>query len=538
MFFSLFTLWFIRETKAILFWLYLWQLKEYHIGRFLDHFQTEKGRQLLLNKLVFLKIFLLLLSLALSYDNWPIQVDYLIDLLLLSLIFILFGLYFLESFKVFKDFLEKTIKKPVWTKKSLFLTSISLIPVIALFLVLLFGNIDTFSAMLAFDILTPAIVSVIVLFFQPFAVLGRNQIIKKASEKRAQFQNLLVIGITGSYGKTSTKEFLATILSERFKVLKTAEHQNSEVGISQCILNDLKPEHEIFICEMGAYNRGGIKLLCDIAKPKIGILTGINEQHMAIFGSQKNIVKGKYELIESLPEDGLAIFNGDNEYCFELYKRTLIKKRVYGLQSSISGLPLDILAYNVRAEKDFITFRVALRDEIADFKVNLMGSQNISNVLAAVICARELGMTLEEISKACQKIESWQSGFQLKKGINGLNIIDATYSANPDGVISHLEYLKIWSEKKVIVMPCLIELGRASKEVHKRIGQKIGEVCDLAIITTKDRFEEIQEGAGDKALFIENPKEIFEKLKSFCNPSDLILLESRVPSQLVSLLVE
>jgi len=538
MFFSLFTLWFIRETKAILFWLYLWQLKEYHIGRFLDHFQTEKGRQLLLNKLVFLKIFLLLLSLALSYDNWPIQVDYLIDLLLLSLIFILFGLYFLESFKVFKDFLEKTIKKPVWTKKSLFLTSISLIPVIALFLVLLFGNIDTFSAMLAFDILTPAIVSVIVLFFQPFAVLGRNQIIKKASEKRAQFQNLLVIGITGSYGKTSTKEFLATILSERFKVLKTAEHQNSEVGISQCILNDLKPEHEIFICEMGAYNRGGIKLLCDIAKPKIGILTGINEQHMAIFGSQKNIVKGKYELIESLPEDGLAIFNGDNEYCFELYKRTLIKKRVYGLQSSISGLPLDILAYNVRAEKDFITFRVALRDEIADFKVNLMGSQNISNVLAAVICARELGMTLEEISKACQKIESWQSGFQLKKGINGLNIIDATYSANPDGVISHLEYLKIWSEKKVIVMPCLIELGRASKEVHKRIGQKIGEVCDLSIITTKDRFEEIQEGVGDKALFIENPKEIFEKLKSFCNPSDLILLESRVPSQLVSLLVE
>jgi len=538
MFFSLFTLWFIRETKAILFWLYLWQLKEYHIGRFLDHFQTEKGRQLLLNKLVFLKIFLLLLSLALSYDNWPIQVDYLIDLLLLSLIFILFGLYFLESFKVFKDFLEKTIKKPVWTKKSLFLTSISLIPVIALFLVLLFGNIDTFSAMLAFDILTPAIVSVIVLFFQPFAVLGRNQIIKKASEKRAQFQNLLVIGITGSYGKTSTKEFLATILSERFKVLKTAEHQNSEVGISQCILNDLKPEHEIFICEMGAYNRGGIKLLCDIAKPKIGILTGINEQHMAIFGSQKNIVKGKYELIESLPEDGLAIFNGDNEYCFELYKRTLIKKRVYGLQSSISGLPLDILAYNVRAEKDFITFRVALRDELADFKVNLMGFQNISNVLAVVICARELGMTLEEISKACVDIKPQQSGMQLKKGIDGLNIIDATYSANPDGVLSHLEYLKIWPQKKVIVMPCLIELGKASKKVHKRIGQKIGEVCALAIITTKDRFEEIQEGVGSKALFIENPKEIFEKLKSFCNPGDLILLENRVPSQLVSLLVE
>ncbi len=530
-------LWFIRETKAILFWLYLWQLKEYHIGRFLDHFQTEKGRQLLFNKLVFLKIFLLLLFLVLSCDNWPMQVDYLIDLLLISSIFILFGLYFLESFKAFKDFLEKTIKKPVWTKKSLFLTSTSLIPVIALFLVLLFGNIDTFSAMLAFDILTPVIVSAIVLFLQPLAVLGRNQIIKKASEKRAQFQNLLVIGITGSYGKTSTKEFLATILSERFKVLKTAEHQNSEMGVSLCILNDLKPEHEIFICEMGAYNRGGIKLLCDIIKPKIGILTGINEQHMATFGSQENIVKGKYELIKSLPEDGLSIFNGDNEYCFELYKKTLIKKRVYGLQSSISGLPLDILAYNIRAEKDFITFRVVLGDEIADFKVNLMGSQNVSNVLAAAVCARELGMTLEEISKACQKIESWQSGFQLKKGINGLNIIDATYSANPDGVLSHLEYLKILPGKKVIVMPCLIELGRASKEVHKRIGRKIGEVCGLSIITTKDRFEEIQEGVGSKALFLESPKEIFEKIKSFCLEGDVVLLESRIPAELIKQLI-
>jgi len=456
-------------------------------------------------------------------------------------------LYCLETIKALKDFFQKNFKKPILTQKAAILISAALIFQFLFLLVLIQTAQQIFlfiSGLLIFDILTPVIVSAIVLFLQPLAILGRNQIIKKASEKRAQFQNLLVIGIAGSYGKTSTKEFLATILSERFKVLKTAEHQNSEVGVSLCILNDLKPEHEIFICEMGAYNRGGIKLLCDIAKPKIGILTGINEQHMATFGSQENIVKGKYELIKSLPEDGLSIFNGDNEYCFELYKKTLIKKRVYGLQSSISGLPLDILAYNIRAEKDFITFRVALWDEIADFKVNLMGSQNVSNVLAAAVCARELGMTLEEISKACQKIESWQSGFQLKKGINGLNIIDATYSANPDGVISHLEYLKIWSEKKVIVIPCLIELGRASKEVHKRIGQKIGEVCDLVIITTKERFGEIKEGAVEKGipkeniLFIENPKEIFEKIKSFCNPGDLVLLESRVPSQLISLLVE
>ena len=147
--------------------------------------------------------------------------------------------------------------------------------------------------------MTIILIPLLILSFQIPSALWRKNLINKAKQKRLKFKNLLVIGITGSYGKTSTKEFLATILSEKYKVLKTKEHQNSEVGVSQCILNDLKPEHEIFVCEMAAYNRGGIKLLCDIVKPKIGILTGINEQHMATFGSQENIIKTKYELIES-----------------------------------------------------------------------------------------------------------------------------------------------------------------------------------------------------------------------------------------------
>lgn len=566
MFFLLSTLWFIRETKAILFWLYLWQLKEYHIGRFLDHFRTEKGEKLLINKLIFFKI-LLFLAFLLTLFAWSkvlfrVSAQYhpLLPYVFqeagglifgLSLIF-LFVLYLLETGKFLTDYFQKKLIKPVLTKKTAFLISVALVLEI-LFLFILFQYIEEIIwyalGILVFDILTPLIVSVTVLIFQPLAVLGRNQIIRMAKEKRAQFKELLVIGITGSYGKTSTKEFLATILSEKFKVLKTTEHQNSEVGISQCILNDLKPEHEIFIVEMGAYNRGGIKLLCDIAKPKIGVITGINEQHLSTFGSQENIISGKYELIESLPEDSLAIFNGDNEYCFELYKKTLIKKRVYSLQSSISGLPSDIWAYNIRAEKDFITFKMTAGDEMVDFRVSLLGSHNISNILAAVCCARELGMTLEEISRACQKIESWQSGIQLKRGrhpptvLHGINIFDATYSANPDGVISHLEYLKIWPGKKVIIMPCLIELGSSSKEVHRRIGEKIGEVCNLAIITTKERFEEIKEGAigrgmnSENILFIENPKKIFEKIKVFCKEGDVVLLESRLPNQLIQQLL-
>jgi len=542
MLFLLSILWLIRETKAILFYLYLWQLKEYHIGRFLDHFRTEKGKRLIFNSLNLLKI--LLIS---GFFIFPFYFP-----------FILVALYTLEVAKALTDFFQKRLKKPVLTKKTVFLILAALLLEILFIFANWFRLTPSFALwLLIFDIFTLAIASGITLIFQPLVVLGRNQIIKKAKKKRDDFKNLLVIGITGSYGKTSTKEFLATILSEKFKVLKTAKHQNSEVGVSLCILNDLKPEHEIFIVEMGAYNRGGIKLLCDIIKPKIGVITGINEQHMATFGSLENIIKAKYELIESLPrsesessllrglpENGLAIFNGDNDYCYELYKKTKKPKKVYSLQSTISNLPVDLYTSSIAVNREFLSFKVIDKNgESAIFKANLLGEQNISNILASAVCAKELGMTLEEITKACQKIESWQGGVELKKGINGLNIIDATYSANPDGVISHIDYLKIWPGKKVIIMPCLIELGKVSKRIHKEIGKKIGEVCDLSIITTREHFQEIGEGAtekglkGENILFTENPKEIFEKIKNSFQAGDVALLESRVPSQLINLLI-
>lgn len=353
---------------------------------------------------------------------------------------------------------------------------------------------------------TPFLIILVPLLFQIPTVIWRKGFFKKAKLKRARFKNLLVIGITGSYGKTSTKDFLYAILAEKFgkdKVLKSKEHQNSEVGIARCILNELRPEHEIFIVEMGAYNVGGIKMLCDMIHPKIGILTGINEQHMATFGSQENIIKGKYELIESLPADGIAFFNARNKYCVELYNKTGIRKYLYSQDAKIFG------------------------------EENLLGARAV---------AKELGVMVEN--------GSLPKFLSVKQGINRLNIIDSTYSANPTGVIAHLDYLKTLpaqrdeslfdlryrSVKKVLVMPCLIELGRASKEVHQRIGAKIAQVCDLAIITTKDRFKEIKEMAGDKVVFIDDPKEIFNRLKSATQSGDVVLLEGRVPNQLISLL--
>ncbi len=539
MFFLASFLWFVRETKAILFWVYLWQLKEYRFPRFLDHFRTEKGKNIFFNKIFGLKV-IFIIAFFIYQPLLP---------------YFLLVLYLLESAKAFKDFFQKKLKKPVITQKTFLLISVALVLAI-LFLFVLFQFINEiiwFSFwLLVFDILTPIIISLVIFFFQPLAILAKNRIIKKAKAKRAKFKDLLVIGITGSYGKTSVKEFLAEILSENFRVLKTKEHQNTEIGVSRCILNDLKEEHQIFICEMGAYKRGEIKLLCDITKPLIGILTGINEQHLATFGSMGNIIKTKYELIESLPKSGIAIFNGDNEHCFRSYQHTKKSKRFYSLQSTISHLKPDIWVSSSAINRDFLSFEAFDRKgETAVFKVNLLGIQNLLNVLGAICCVSELGISLGEIAKGCRRIKPEQGAMKLIQG--KVNIIDSTYSANPDGVISHLEYLKIWPSKKIIVMPSLIELGSASKEIHQEIGRKIGEVCDLAIITTKEHFKEIKDleylsKRRTKVLFIEDPVEIFKKIKSFCltpkilarngNFKDVILLEGRVPHQLISLLTE
>ena len=514
-FYLLIFLWFIRTTKLLLFWLYLWQLKEYHFGRFLDHFRTEKGKRLLLNKLLFLKIALALILFHYIFFSTSAVISSFV-------VFFIIFLYFFESIITVKNFFQKKLKVPILTQKTIILISVGVFVQI-LFLFILIQEINIYYliwialGLLVFDILMPDIVLIIVFIFQPITVLLRNRILKKAKVKRERFKNLIVIGITGSYGKTSTKEFLATILETKFKVLKTKENNNSEIGISRCILKELKPEHQIFICEMAAYNKGGIKLLCNIAKPKIGIITGVNEQHLALFGSMENLLsaEGGGELINSLPLDGIAFFNAKNKYCQKMYEKLVEDRGQQGL------LKTEVNKVN----------KVNKYGEDASF----MGQENI---LGAMAIAKELGMSEQEINRAVEKIKNKFPGIEIKKASNGLTIINATYSANPTGVIAHLDYLKKWTGKKIIIMPCLIELGSASKNIHYQIGEKMGEICDLAIITTKERFEDVKNGTKNKKidqkniLFLEDIQLINQKLKEVLNKKDInnsvVLLESRI----------
>ena len=525
--------WLIIVFKKLCFWVWLWQLKEYRIKRFIDYFRTEKGKKLIINKLFLIK--LLIFSGAMFF--LPI------------LAFLIPLIFLIETLFVVRRFWQKTLIVPVLTLKTgiiLFIGALLVLFYLIGMLVILFWQNVLFLPglyfayfylyLLVFDLLTPIIFSGLVLVFQPLTLILRNRMIKKAKQKRAKFKDLIVVGITGSYGKTSTKEFLFSILSEKFKVLKTKEHQNTDPALAQHILNKLNPEHQIFIAEIAAYSRGEVKSACDIVKPKIGILCGVNEQHLALFGSMENLMsaEGGIELIESLPKDGGVII---------LNKRKDL--RVNHLKSRIFCSvkeKLDFWAEDIKVEKDYLFFKICSKKEgPVLFKVNLVGAQNVENVLLAAACAKELGMNLDEIAKACEKIKPLEKTMQIKKGINGLVIVDDSYSANPDGVIAALDYLKILpsTNKKIIIMPCLIELGPAAQKVHQKIGEKIGQVCDLAIITTKEMFEEIKKAALETGLneknilFMENPKEIFAKIKSFSRSGDAILLEGRLPAELI-----
>ena len=488
----------IREIKNLLFYEYLWQLKNYHIGRFLAHFSTSKGKKLFINPLI--KIIILALT-----------------LLEFNLFYLLLFIYLIESLEIFK----RKIIAPQKTSKTIVLSF--LIFSVFAFFVLVLINIDPFSAfllILLFDILTPLIVSLIILLFQPVTVLLRNRIIRKAIKKRKSLDNLLVIGVTGSYGKSSTKEYLKKILENDFKVISTTKNENSEMGISKCILNEVNEDHEIFICEMGAYNRGGIKLLTKIAQPKIGVLTGINNQHLATFGSQRNIIKAKFELIDALPLEGLAVLNWSNDF---------IKENFNSEVASIKYCGDDLWAEDIKEG----SFELCFPKGCYEIKHKIKGPFNIPNLLSAIAVAKKLGMTIEEIQDRVLKIEN---GLKIKKR-GDFDIIDATYSSNFNGIISHLNYLKKWKGNKIIVMPCLIELGRDAKTSHYEIGRKIGEVCDLAIITTNDYKKEIMKGASNygnsNIIFSDDSEKIYNQIESYSKNDSVILLESRVNNKLI-----
>lgn len=528
--FAIFIFWLIKISRDILFWVYLWQLKEYRRDRFRAHFELKSARQIFFNKFFFAKTLLLLSSGLLFIGIWSFFFK-----ILVGLVYTALGAH--SAYSVY----AKELKEPVFTKKAILLCGLAITPLVLIsFLAFYKSSTDIFFAtLLILDIITPLIVSMGVVLLKYPSDFFKQKTIMMAEAKRKSLQNILVIGVAGSYGKTSMKELLAHILSGKLKVVKTQENHNNEIGVAQCVIKDLSPDSDVFIVEMGAYREGEIKKICKMVQPQIGILTGINEQHISLFGSLDQIIKAKYELIESLPKHGLALFNGENDYTRSLYEKTAIPKRIYSLRTfSVSARP-DIAAEKIDFTQNGMQFYVRLPNKKELFETKLLGRHNVLNILGAILVAQGLGMTLEEIKERIKTFSAPAHTLAPQKGINGSTIIDDTYSANPRGVMAALDVLDAMrGNKKILVMYPLIELGNAAPHIHRRVGIKINKVCDVAILTGRDFTREIRKNAPNTDVFIiTQPERVIEKLQKNLKAGDIVLLENRIPEEIKTAII-
>ena len=323
----------------------------------------------------------------------------------------------------------------------------------------------------------------------------------QAKSKLKKMNNLKIVGITGSYGKTSSKNILADILNVKYNAYPTPRNLNTYNGLMITINNYMDKFTDIFIAEMGAYVRGEIAGLCKFIKPKYGILTKIGTAHLESFGSQENIQKGKFELIESLPNDGFAILNGDDE----LQVNYKLKNKVKTIWIGIDNKDVDVKATNIKCSNKGTEFDVVLKDSKKKhhFVTKLLGKHNVYNILAGIACGIEFEIDIEDLIHAVKSIKPIEHRLELKKLGNFYQIDDA-YNSNPVGAANACEILGMMPGTKIVVTPGMIELGEKEDEYNEKFGEQIAEVADIAILIGEKKTTPIKEGLIKKGFDKDN----------------------------------
>lgn len=321
----------------------------------------------------------------------------------------------------------------------------------------------------------------------PFEKAVKNHFIKDAKKILASRKNLTIIGITGSYGKTSCKNYLAKLLSPKFNVLITPASYNTPMGVVKTVREHLKNSHEIFICEMGAKNVGDIKELCDIVHPQMGLITSVGPQHLESFKSIENVTKTKFELYDAVPEDGKAYLNYDNEYI----KSVNVKNNVVTFGSDGSGS--DCVAKNITLSSKGTDFDILYGDKTVHFTTKLLGSHNVQNLAGCIAIALDMGVDENELVLAVRRLETVRHRLQILDG-GDITIIDDAFNANPSGTKAALEVLGCFDGLKIIVTPGMIELGSRQKELNARFGEDCAKVCDYIFLVGGRIADDVHDG--------------------------------------------
>ena len=353
---------------------------------------------------------------------------------------------------------------------------------------------------------------------------------KSKAMKKMKSMNIDVVGITGSYGKTSSKNVLADILNVRMCPFKTPSNFNTPYGLIKSINNNLDKFNDIFIAEMGAFKRGEIKTTCKLMKPKYGILTIIGQAHLESFGSQENIQKGKFELIESLPSDGVGILNADDPMQVSYNLKNNCSIIWIGIDSKA-----DVKASNIKLSYKGTSFDVTFKDgHKVSFETKLLGKHNIYNILAGIALGSYLGLTDEELKRGVSSIMPIEHRLELKK-MGDINIIDDAYNSNPVGSKMALDVLNLMPGTKIVVTPGMIELGSMQYELNYQFGEYIAATADFVILVGREQTKPILDGLknkkyDDKKIYIlNNVVDAFPLMNKLKDGETYVLLENDLP---------
>lgn len=324
---------------------------------------------------------------------------------------------------------------------------------------------------------------------KPIERAVNNHYINDAKRMLKQCPDLLVIGITGSYGKTSVKYFLSTLLQAKFNVLITPESYNTPMGVVKTIRSELKPIYDIFVCEMGARNIGDIKEICDIVHPTHGVITSIGPQHLESFKTIENIINTKFELADALPKDGIIFLNGDNEY---ILGREGLNNPIY---YSIDNSRASYQALDIKVSSKGTEFTVVSPDkERVAFQTKLLGRHNVVNIVAAIAVSNTLGIPLEDLIIPVRRLQPVEHRLQLIEKGGSITIIDDAYNSNPVGSKAALDTLSLFDGLRVLITPGMVELGSKEDYYNREFGRQAAASCDYVILVGKKQTEAIREG--------------------------------------------
>jgi len=510
-------LWFASALFDYSKFCYIWQLKQYRLDIFRDFLTTQQGKLFLFRYPMLWRSIILIIVSFLPFN----------DVLLLK--YILIGTFLIDLGYNTRTLISRQVQRPSITIKALGIIALSFVLEWGIFL-----YTKDWALIFVIILLRFVVITAVVMVLQIPTIWTKKFIVFLAKKKLQKYPNMTVVGITGSYGKTSVKEFLSHILGQKYRIAKTEKNINTEIGIAKYILTQDFSDKDIFVCEMGAYRIGEIAVICKMVQPKIGILTAINEQHLSLFGSIQNIQTAKYELLRAIPEDGLVITNADNPYCTE-FLSALTCQNIQTFGTEKESEPQCIIT-DISSGTNGTTYewQCANQDGI---KVHtpVIGAHHAYNITPAMLAARFLHMSEADILNGCKTLPTNIHGSYKIYSYGKATIIDDSYNANPTGFKSALDVLaKFPSDmRRIVITRGMMELGEKSAQIHEEIGGEIAFVADGLVVITKDFFESLFTGVGCKyhtqVALKDNPVDLLSYVKALKQEHVVILLENRIP---------